>query len=133
MIDINYYVKKRQKGADYSEIRKELTELGYSKEEITQTVSAIDDKFVRLIEEKKNKNIANIINGIIRVTLGIFLLLYSVWLIIGGFNYGLGFLDVIILIFSLSTGYWFFQTGKNMLRLALKPKEKTETEDDILY
>lgn len=133
MIDINYYVKKRQKGADYSELRKELTELGYSKEEITQTVSAIDDKFVRLIEEKKNKNIANIINGIIRVTLGVFLLLYSVWLIIGGFNYGLGFLDVIILIFSLSTGYWFFQTGKNMLRLALKPKEKTETEDDILY
>lgn len=133
MIDINYYVKKRQKGADYSEIRKELTELGYSKEEITQTVSAIDDKFVRLIEEKKNKNIANIINGIIRVTLGVFLLLYSVWLIIAGFKYGLGFLDVIILIFSLSTGYWFFQTGKNMLRLALKPKEKTETEDDILY
>ncbi len=133
MIDINYYVKKRQQGTDYGEIKNELRELGYSKEEITQTISAVDDKFVLLLEEKKNKNVANVLNGIIRLVLGIILLLYSFWVTGASIVYGGAYVSLFILAFTLTTGYWLFKTGRSTLKLALKPKEKTKTEEEILY
>ena len=44
--EIGHYVQKRKEGWDNSQVRKELSEQGYSKEDIFTIINEIDDAFI---------------------------------------------------------------------------------------
>lgn len=131
---INEFIEKRMAGMDYSEIRDELMSLGYTKDDVRDIINEIDEKYLKILEQKNNKSISNILNGSVRFILGIGLLLICFLYISVIFYTGEspGFIVICIISISFSAGSWFFITGKKALLLASERKIPLKQEKDIL-
>lgn len=131
---INEFIEKRIAGMDYSEIRDELMSLGYAKDDVRDIINEIDEKYLKILEQKNNKSISNILNGSVRFILGIGLLLicfvYIFLIVYTGESPG--FIVICIISISFSVGSWFYITGKKALAKATEKKIKITTNKDLL-
>lgn len=130
---IDEYVEQKLNGVDYSQIRKELREDGKSDVEIKLLITKIDNKYFAILNQKRNKGISVIADGFIRFVLGAgLLLLGGLWLYFIIKAGGAGILDMLITGGSFSTGFYLYNSGKKMLRLASEKKIKLNNDQDVL-
>ena len=104
--EIKYYLEKKKEGIEYSEIRKEMIQNGYSLIEITFMINEIDDNFIEFKETKQKLNLSNISSNIFYLIIGIIFLfiflLYSIYFAINLRLGIIGYINCILLFIS-----WF--------------------------
>ena len=133
--EIQYYVQKRREGWDNSQVRKELKNNGYSKEDIYYYVNEIDDVFIKGINDKSELTVNNISLRSVELIVGICLMIFGLILLLSVIINGPGILDLVIGASATSGGYYFTQKGskgfKN-IRKVTKDKWLIKKDDSIL-
>jgi len=131
---LNEYIERRIEGMDYSEMHKELNSLGYDKVFIKDFINEVDAKYLLILAQKNNRSFSNVLNGSIRLILGIALLfvfiVYTVTAIVNASS--LGFIGIAIISISFSAGSWFFTTGLKVIKKASKKKINLVNNKDLL-
>jgi len=130
--EIVHYVQKRKEGWDNSQVRIELSEQGYSREDIFTLINEIDDAFILSVEKGQKLNLSNITVSYLTFIIGLICLILGIVLIFLSFPTP-GLLDLIIGASLTTGGYFLYQNGaKNLKEINQLRKRKVVKTKDIL-
>ena len=131
--EIGHYVQKRKEGWDNSQVRKELSEQGYSKEDIFTIINEIDDAFILSVEKRQAFSFSNVSVSIVQIIVGIIILLIGVYLLAVCFIVGPSVLGLVLGASFTSGGYYLYQNGyKNTKMINELRKKNSSFSKDIL-
>ena len=115
---INHYIDQKNNGRSYSEIRKELSNEGYTPEEISDLIHDIDEEILQKQHIKTKKKYGQVLYllGIALITYGIVVELFSVYSYIENQK------PLIIVLLPFLIGITLIQIGRNRKRALNRAK-----------
>ena len=133
--EIQYYVQKRREGWENSQVRKELENQNYSKEDVFFYLNKIDDLFVSEIKNKSKLTLNNVSLRTFELIFGIVLLIIGLYLLAICLVLGPVLFNLVIGVPATSGGYYFIQKGWNgfkQISKVAKGKKLIEVEQEVL-
>ncbi len=112
---IDLYLKKRQQGASFSYIRKELMDSGFNREDISFIIRKVDE-----LEVKNIKNISDNVLGNEKILCGLLLMVVAAICLIIFIKSIFSVLGLVAILFCVST----FVMGKQMFTEGKHQKNK---------